>query len=118
MNIFEDVKCVTDYLGPVLIVMFSSGFIWNMYNSRQIRKSNIKKLTKLSNRLGGDIVVLSTTMGQILTVLDAIVDTLHDKGVLNGNSVEIKQGLKETKKFVDQYAQEQKNKGLFFEEEN
>ena len=105
-------------MDTTLLIAIMPGFlasVVSLVNSWQIRKSKVNKLVGLNDKQAGELIVLSTTMLQILGVQDVLLDALHQKGVLNGNSIEIKKGLKDATDNLTRYAQEQKNKGLYFE---
>jgi len=99
---------------PTIPAIFA--ILFSMYNAWQIRKSQIKKLGNLTNKQAGELIVLSTTLLQMIDVQIVLVDALDKKDVLNGDSKQIKEGLRNSRSSMMKYAQEQKNKGLYFNE--
>ena len=99
---------------PLLLVVLGGGGIVNTLIIRHYTKHDqTKELCKVNNRQAEELVILSSSMSGVLRVLSLLVDALHEKGVLNGNSIEVKQELANAKRQLDTYTKEKKDKGLF-----
>lgn len=99
---------------PLLLVVLGGGGIVNTLIIRHYTKHDqVKDLCKVNDRQAEELVILSSSMSGVLRVLSLLVDALHEKGVLNGNSVEVKKELANAKRQLDTYTKEKKDKGLF-----
>lgn len=99
---------------PFAIVLIGGGGIINTLIIRHYTKNDqVRDLCKVNDRQAEELVILSSSMSGVLRVLSLLVDALHEKGVLNGNSVEVKQELANAKRQLDTYTKEKKDKGLF-----
>jgi len=78
------------------------------------RRDKVIHLCELNNRQGRELVVLSTTMDNVLEAQELLVDALHDKDILNGNSVPIKEKLKSARLVLHDYTKQAKDESLFF----
>ena len=56
-------------------------------------------------------------MENVLDVQDLLIDALHDKGVLNGNSLPIKEKLRATKQSIHDYSKQIRDDGLLYKGE-
>ena len=99
-------------------VLFAGNGLIAMILKRHWSKTDkIEKLCKLNNRMGKQLGVFSDTMENVLDVQDLLIDALHDKGVLNGNSMPIKEKLRATKQSIHDYAKQIRNDGLLYKGE-
>ena len=99
---------------PLLLVVLGGGGIVNTLIIRHYTKHDqVKELCKVNNRQAEELVILSSSMSGILNVLSLLIDVLHEKDVLNGNSVKVKKELTLAKKQLDEYTKQKKDKGLF-----
>lgn len=99
---------------PLVVMLIGGGGILNTIIIRHYTKHDqVKDLCKVNNRQAEELVILSSSMSGVLRVLSLLVDALHEKGVLNGNSAEVKKELADAKRQLDSYTKEKKDKGLF-----
>jgi hypothetical protein len=97
------------------ILLAGNGIISTLIMRKLNRTDKIDKLCKINDRQGKELVMLSTTLDAVLEMQELQVDALHEKGVLNGNSVPIKQALSKARKNLYNYTKDMKDKGLFME---
>lgn len=99
---------------PLVVILIGGGGIINTLIIRHYTKHDqVKDLCKVNNRQAEELVILSSSMSGVLRVLSLLVDALHEKGVLNGNSIKVKKELEDAKRQLDSYTKEKKDKGLF-----
>lgn len=99
---------------PFAIVLIGGGGILNTLIIRHYTKHDqVKHLCKVNDRQAEELVILSSSMSGVMKVLSLLVDALHEKGVLNGNSIEVKRELNEAKRTIDAYTKQKKDNGLF-----
>lgn len=99
---------------PLVAILIGGGGILNTIIIRHYTKHDqVKRLCKVNNRQAEELVILSSSMSAVMKVLSLLVDALHEKGVLNGNSVEVKKELNEAKRTIDAYTKQKKDNGLF-----
>lgn len=99
---------------PLVVILIGGGGILNTIIIRHYTKHDqVKDLCKVNNRQAEELVILSSSMSGVLRVLSLLVDALHEKGVLNGNSTKVKKELEDAKRQLDSYTKEKKDKGLF-----
>lgn len=99
------------------IMLTGNGLIAMILKRHWSKTDKIEKLCKLNNRMGKQLGVFSDTMENVLDVQDLLIDALHDKGVLNGNSVPIKEKLKATKQSIHDYSKQIRDEGLLYKGE-
>lgn len=101
---------------PLVVILIGGGGIINTLIIRHYTKHDqVQDLCKVNNRQAEELVILSSSMNGVLRVVSLLVDALHDKEVLNGNSAEVKKVLADAKRQLDSYTKEKKDKGLFME---
>lgn len=99
------------------IMLTGNGLIAMFFKRHWSKTDKIEKLCKLNNRMGKQLGVFSDTMENVLDVQDLLIDALHDKGVLNGNSIPIKEKLKATKQSIHDYSKQIRDEGLLYKGE-
>ena len=99
------------------VLLAGNGLIAMILKRHWSKNDKIEKLCKLNNRMGKQLGVFSDTMENVLDVQDLLIDALHDKGVLNGNSVPIKEKLRATKQSIHDYSKQIRDDGLLYKGE-
>lgn len=99
------------------VLLAGNGLIAMILKRHWSKTDKIEKLCKLNNRMGKQLGVFSDTMENVLDVQDLLIDALHDKGVLNGNSIPIKEKLKATKQSIHDYSKQIRDDGLLYKGE-
>lgn len=99
------------------VLLAGNGLIAMVLKRHWSKTDKIEKLCKLNNRMGKQLGVFSDTMENVLDVQDLLIDALHDKGVLNGNSIPIKEKLKATKQSIHDYSKQIRDEGLLYKGE-
>lgn len=99
------------------VLLAGNGLIAMVLKRHWSKTDKIEKLCKLNNRMGKQLGVFSDTMENVLDVQDLLIDALHDKGVLNGNSIPIKEKLRATKQSIHDYSKQIRDEGLLYKGE-
>jgi len=99
------------------IMLTGNGLIAMIFKRHWSKTDKIEKLCKLNNRMGKQLGVFSDTMENVLDVQDLLIDALHDKGVLNGNSTPIKEKLRATKQSIHDYSNQIRDDSLLYKGE-
>ena len=99
------------------VLLAGNGLIAMILKRHWSKNDKIDKLCKLNNRMGKQLGVFSDTMENVLDVQDLLIDALHDKGVLNGNSAPIKEKLRATKQSIHDYSKQIRDEGLLYKGE-
>jgi len=68
------------------------------------RKDKIPVLTKMNDRQADQIFVMSTALVAVMESQELLVDTLHDKDILNGETAKVKSSIKKAKDIIDDYS--------------
>ncbi len=68
------------------------------------RRDKVGTLEKMNDRQANQVDMLSTALLAILDSQESLVDALHDKGILNGNSEIVKDSLNKAKHTIKDYA--------------
>jgi len=95
------------------ILLAGNGIIVTLITRHYSRVDKTKRLCEVNNRQGDELVMLSNISDLLITSEEQLVDALHSKGVLNGNSVKIKKNLSEARIELKTYTKSKKDKGLF-----
>ena len=99
------------------IMLTGNGLIAMILKRHWSKTDKIEKLCKLNNRMGKQARgVFSDTMENVL-MSGLLIDALHDKGVLNGNSLPIKEKLRATKQSIHDYSKQIRDDGLLYKGE-
>ncbi len=113
----NDNQVVIALIGFAGIILAGNGIILAMLKRSWDKNDKVKELCKLNNRQGKELVVMSDTLESVLDVQELLIDALHDKGVLNGNSIPIKEKLKATKQSIHDYSKQIRDDGLLYKGE-
>lgn len=76
------------------------------------RNDRVSQLYKINNRQGKELIMMSSTLEVVLDVQESMVDVLHDKGVFNGDSRELKGKLRTTRQALHDYTKKIRDDGL------
>ena len=93
-------------IGIFGILLAGNGIVLAIMQRQWNKNDTLKKLCTLNNKQGKELVILSTTMDNVLETQELFIDALHEKGILNGNSEPIKQKLKQTRSQLTKYSQQ------------
>jgi len=107
-------QVVIALIGFAGVILAGNGIILAMLKRSWDKNDKVKELCKLNNRQGKELMVMSETLESVLDVQELQVDALHDKGVLNGNSIPIKEKLQSTRKALHDYTKQIRDKGLIY----
>lgn len=109
-----------DNLAAVLafagVFLTGNGIVMAIINRRWSRSDKVAHLFKINNRQGKELIMMSSTLEVVLDVQESMVDALHDKGVFNGNSSELKGKLRATRKALNDYSKKIRDDGLLAKE--
>lgn len=97
----------------IVALLAGNGIIVTLITRHYSKHDRTKKLCEVNNRQGEELVMLSNISEMLITSEEQLVDALHAKNVLNGNSAEIKRNLANARKELREYTKSKKDKGLF-----
>jgi hypothetical protein len=98
------------------VLLTGNGLVAMLLNRRWAKNDKVAHLYKINNRQGKELIMMSSTLEVVLDVQESMVDALHDKGVFNGNSVELKGKLRDTRKALNDYSKKIRDDGLLAKE--
>lgn len=110
-------QVVIALIGFAGIILAGNGIILAMMKRSWDKNDKVKELCVINNRVGKQLSVFCDTMENILDVQDMLVDVFHDKGVLNGNSIPIKEKLRISKNSITEYSRQIRADGLLYKGE-
>ena len=99
------------------ILLAGNGLILALLKRFWDKHDKVKELCIINNRVGKQLSVFCDAMENVLDVQDMLVDVFHDKGVLNGNSVPIKEKLRVSKNSINEYSRQIRADGLLYKGE-
>lgn len=97
----------------IIALLASNGLIVVLVKHSFEKADKTERLCKINNRQADELVMLSNISELLITSEEQLVDALHTKGVLNGNSVAIKQNLNNARVELKTYTKQKKDQGLF-----
>ena len=101
-------------IGSISVALLGcNGIIYFLVARHFNNKDKTRKLQEVNNRQADELVVLGNVTDLLIEGQERLVDALHDKGVLNGNSIEIKNTLNQARNEIRIYTKSKKDKGLF-----
>lgn len=109
------------FLGIVLgsngIVIFALKRIFEKQDRNDSKNKKIDELCKLNNRHSRELLLFSDSMECFVAAMNMIVIAMHEKGILNGNSVPIKEMLDEVSSGLSNYSKKLREEMLMYKEE-
>lgn len=110
-------QVVIALIGFAGIILAGNGIILALLKRSWDKNDKVAKLCDINNKIGRQLGVFSDTMENVLDVQDMLVDVFHEKGVLNGNSVPIKEKLSRTRSALNEYGRQCRNENLMLKGE-
>lgn len=104
----------TDFLTtimPLLVVIVVPAFSY--FGARAGRKQTLEKCTVVLNAQADENIMQYKIIRAIISVLLALTTTLHDAGILNGNSEPIQKDLLEIKRMMEEDTLERKKESFY-----
>ena len=98
------------------VLLAGNGVVGLILNRKWAKSDKVAHLFKINNRQGKELIMMSSTLEVVLDVQESMVDALHDKGVFNGNSAELKGKLRATRKALNDYSKKIRDDGLLAKE--
>ena len=90
---------------------------WQKQDSTDLTRNKIKKIHELTNRQGKEIIMFTGVLSNTMSTLKLLVQVLHDKGLMNGESEPIVRVLDESSKELKAYEEDLRYKRLMMEDE-
>lgn len=90
---------------------------WQKQDSSDLTRNKIKKIHELTNRQGKEIIMFTGVLSNTMSTLKLLVQVLHDKGLMNGESEPIVRVLDESSKELKAYEEDLRYKRLMMEDE-
>lgn len=91
---------------------------WQKQDSSDITKKRLTDLHDVTNRQGKEIIMFTGVLSNTLGTQKLLVQLLHDKGLLNGESAPIIRVLDESEQELKKYERELKYERLMMEDGN
>ena len=105
------VKEFLDSIMPLLIVIVVP--LFSFIGARAGRKQMLEQCTIVLNEQADEAIMQYKLLRAIINVMLSLVTTLHDAGILNGNSQPIQKELLEIKAMMETDAVERKRKSFY-----
>lgn len=105
------VKDFLETMMPLFVVIAVP--IFSFVGARAGRKQMLEQCTIVLNEQGDEAIMQYKLLRAIINVMLSLVTTLHDAGILNGNSVPIQQELQDIKAMMETDAVERKRKSFY-----
>lgn len=96
---------------PLLVVVATASF--SFFGARAGRKQTLEQCTIVLNEQADENIMQYKLLRAIISVLLALTTTLHDAGILNGNSEPIQKDLLEIKRMMEEDTIERKRKSFY-----
>ncbi len=100
-----------DTIMPFLVVIAVPAF--SFFGARAGRKQMLEQCTLVLNEQADEAIMQYKLLRAIINVMLSLVTTLHDAGILNGNSQPIQKELLEIKAMMDADTVERKRKSFY-----
>ena len=100
-----------DAIMPLLVVVVVPAF--SFFGARAGRKQMLEQCTIVLNQQGDEAIMQYRVIRALVNVMLSLVTTLHDAGILNGNSEPIQKELLDIKNMMDTDILEQKKKSFY-----
>lgn len=108
---WELVKDFLDTVMPLLVVVVVP--LFSFFGARVGRKQMLEQCTIVLNEQADEAIMQYKLLRAIINVMLSLVTTLHDAGILNGNSVPIQKELQDIKEMMDADTVERKRKNFY-----
>lgn len=108
---WADVKDFLETMMPLLVVIAVP--IFSFVGARAGRKQMLEQCTIVLNQQGDEAIMQYRLIRALVNVMLSLVTTLHDAGILNGNSEPIQKELLDIKNMMDTDILEQKKKSFY-----
>lgn len=105
------VKDFMETMMPLLVVIVVP--LFSFFGARVGRKQMLEQCTIVLNEQADEAIMQYKLLRAIINVMLSLVTTLHDAGILNGNSLPIQQELQEIKSMMETDAVERKRKSFY-----
>ena len=105
------VKDFMETMMPLLVVVVVP--IFSFVGARAGRKQMLEQCTIVLNQQGDEAIMQYRLIRALVNVMLSLVTTLHDAGILNGNSEPIQKELLDIKNMMDTDILEQKKKSFY-----
>ena len=105
------VKDFLDTMMPLFVVIVVP--IFSFVGARAGRKQMLEQCTIVLNQQGDEAIMQYRLIRALVNVMLSLVTTLHDAGILNGNSEPIQKELLDIKNMMDTDILEQKKKSFY-----
>ena len=105
------VKEFLDSIMPLLVVIVVPMF--SFIGARAGRKQMLEQCTIVLNEQADEAIMQYKLLRAIISVLLALTTTLHEAGILNGNSVPIQKELLDIQNMMDADTVERKRKSFY-----
>ena len=105
------VKDFLDTMMPLFVVIAVP--IFSFVGARAGRKQMLEQCTIVLNQQGDEAIMQYRVIRALVNVMLSLVTTLHDAGILNGNSEPIQKELLDIKNMMDTDILEQKKKSFY-----
>ena len=105
------VKDFLDTMMPLFVVIAVP--IFSFFGARAGRKQMLEQCTIVLNQQGDEAIMQYRLIRALVNVMLSLVTTLHDAGILNGNSEPIQKELLDIKNMMDTDILEQKKKSFY-----
>ena len=105
------VKDFLETMMPLLVVIAVP--IFSFFGARAGRKQMLEQCTLVLNEQADEAIMQYKLLRAIINVMLSLVTTLHDAGILNGNSQPIQKELLEIKAMMETDAVERKRKSFY-----
>ena len=90
---------------------------WQKQDYTDLTRNKIRKIHELTNRQGKEIIMFTGVLSNTMSTLKLLVQVLHDKGLMNGESEPIVRVLDESSKELKAYEEDLRYKRLMMEDE-
>ena len=108
---WASVKDFLDTIMPLLVVIVVPAF--SFFGARAGRKQMLEQCTLVLNEQADEAIMQYKLLRAIINVMLSLVTTLHDAGILNGNSQPIQKELLEIKAMMETDVVERKRKSFY-----
>lgn len=105
------VKDFLETMMPLFVVIAVP--IFSFVGARAGRKQMLEQCTIVLNQQGDEAIMQYRLIRALVNVMLSLVTTLHDAGILNGNSEPIQKELLDIKNMMDTDILEQKKKSFY-----